>query len=297
MHWSSVGSILGDTVNEWVDDNAPRLGASLAFYTLLSLAPLLVVVVAIAAFVYGREAAQGQLFWQIRGLIGKQGAGTVQELIQSAYKPGAGIVATIIGVLTLLFGASTVVLELQEALNAIWHVRKTAATSRFNGVKAMLKERFYAVGLILGAGVLLLISLLVNAVIAAVGRFIPWRLPSSEFMLHAGELLISMIVVTFMFAAIYKYVPSVRLEWRDVIIGAAVTALLFIIGKQLIAIYLGKVSVSSTYGAAGSLVAVLIWVYYSAQVFFMGAEFTKIYARRHGSHQQGVVLEEQPARS
>lgn len=287
--------VLKQTASAWSDDKAPRLGASLAFYTLLSMAPLLVVVVAVAAFVYGKEAAQGQLIWQIRDLVGQQGAAAIQELIQSAYKPGAGTLATILGILTLLFGATTVVIELQDALNTIWHVPVPDTGSGIHSALVMLKQRFYSFGLILGVGFLLLVSLVLNAAIAVAGKFMSSILPTSELLLHVGTFVISFLVVTFLFAAIYKLMPDVRLKWSDVIVGAAFTSLLFTIGKQLIGIYLGKASFGSTYGAAGSLVIVLVWVYYSAQLFFMGAEFTKIYTKRYGS-QLAATLEMCPPR-
>lgn len=277
------GALLQETVNAWIDDKAPRLGASLAFYTLLSIAPLLIVVVAVAALVYGHKAAQGQLVWQIQGLVGAEGAKTIQDLIQSAYKPGSGIVATILGVLTLIFGASTVVVELRDALNTIWRVPVPEGSSGLQSILRFMKERFYSFGLILGVGFLLMVSLILNAGIAAVGSYFGSILPASEAFLHASEFVISFVVVTFLFAAIYKFLPDVDLKWTDVIVGASFTSLLFSIGKQLIAIYLGKTGFGSTYGAAGSLVIVLMWVYYSAQLFFLGAEFTKVYTEKMGS--------------
>ena len=279
--------------NPWIDDRAPRLGASLAFYTLLSLAPLLIVVVAVAAVLYGQKAAQGQLVWEIQGLVGADGAKTIQGLIQSAYKPESGIVATILGILTLIFGASTVVVELRDALNTIWRVPSPAASSGFQSILRFMKERFYSFGLILGVGFLLMVSLILNAGIAAVGSYFGSMLPTSEALLHITVFLISFLVVTFLFAAIYKFLPDVDLKWSDVIVGASFTSLLFTIGKQLIGIYLGKASFGSTYGAAGSLVVVLMWVYYSAQLFFLGAEFTKVYTEKFGS-QFAAKLQDSP---
>jgi membrane protein len=256
------------------------------------MAPLLVVVIAVAALVYGKDAATGQLMWQIRGFVGTQGASAVQELIQSSYKPVAGTIATIISVATLLFAGSTVVIELQDALNTIWHVPHTACDSRMKGIVIMLKERLHAVLLIGGAGLVLLVSLFINTGITAIGEFVGSRLATPTILLQLEEFLVSILVVTCLFAAIYKVMPDVRLEWGDVMIGAGFTAVLFSIGKVIIALYLGKVGVSSTYGAAGSLVALLVWVYYSAQIFFMGAEFTRVYARRRGSHQLRAVTNE-----
>ena len=276
--------IFKETVSEWVNDRAPRLGASLAFYTLLSLAPLLVVVVAVAGLVYGQEAARGQLVWQIQGLVGPDGAQAIQGLVKGAYKPGTGVIATVLGVVTLAFGASSVVVELGDALNTIWHVPLDPGNNGLSSIFRLVKERFYSFAMILGVGFLLLVSLVLNAWIAAMGRFVASALPTPESLLHMAAFLISFLVTTFMFAAIYKILPDVRLQWSDVAIGASVTSLLFTIGKQLIGLYLGKTSFGSTYGAAGSLVVVLVWVYYSAQLFFLGAEFTKVHTKSFGSH-------------
>jgi membrane protein len=279
---AEIGALLKETGKAWIDDNAPRLGASLAFYTLLSLAPILIVVVAIAALAFGQKAAQGQLIWEIRDLVGTEGARAIQDLIQSAYKPATGTMATVLGVLTLVLGASAVVVDLRDALNTIWHV----PAAPFSGLRSFLrlaKERFYLFGLTLGVGFLLLVSLALNAAIAALGSLFGLLLPVSESVLHLAVFLISFLVITFLFAAIYKCLPDVRLKWSDVIVGACFTSLLFTIGKQIIGIYLGKASFGSTYGAAGSLVIVLVWVYYSSQLFFFGAEFTKIYTETFGS--------------
>jgi membrane protein len=280
---SKIGALLKETGKTWIDDNAPRLGASLAFYTLLSLAPILIVVVAIAALAFGQKAAQGQLIWEIQDLVGAEGARAIQDLIQSAYKPATGTMATVLGVLTLVLGASAVMVDLRDALNTIWHV-PAAPFSSLRSFLRLVKERFYLFGLILGVGFLLLVSLAVNAAIAALGSLFGLLLPASVSVLHLAVFLISFLVITFLFAAIYKFLPDVQLKWSDVIVGACFTSLLFTIGKQLIGIYLGKTSFGSTYGAAGSLVIVLVWVYYSSQLFFFGAEFTKIYTETFGSH-------------
>jgi membrane protein len=272
-----------ETVSEWVNDKAPRLGASLAFYTLLSLAPLLVVIVAVAALVYGQEAARGQLVWQIQGLVGPDGARAIQGLVQGAYKPGTGVIATLLGFLTLAFGASSVVVELSDALNTIWHVPPDRGNTGLSSIFRLVKDRFYSFAMILGVGFLLLVSLVLNAWIAAMGKFFASALPTPESLLHVSTFLISFLVSAFLFAAIFKMLPDVRLQWSDVAVGASVTSLLFTTGKQLIGLYLGKTSFGSTYGAAGSLVIVLLWVYYSAQLFFLGAEFTKVYTKTFGS--------------
>jgi len=283
LHIRELLQLLTEAVGEWIDDKAPRLGASLAFYTLLSMAPLLIVIIAVAAIVYGREAALGQLVWQIQDLVGPDGAKAIQGMIQSAYQPGTGAVATLLGLLTLAFGASTVVVELRDALNTIWRVTPDPQNTRFGSIFRFAKDRFYSFGLILSVGFLLLVSLVLNAWIAAMGSFFSASLPIPEAVLQIATFLFSFFVTTFLFAAIYKLLPDVHLEWSDVAVGASVTSLLFTIGKQLIGLYLGKASFSSTYGAAGSLVIVLVWVYYSAMLFFLGAEFTKVYTKTFGS--------------
>jgi membrane protein len=282
-------ALLKETVIEWSNDNVPRLGASLAFYTLLSMAPLLVVVVAIAAIAYGKQAAEGQLFWQIRGLVGSQGARTIQGLLEGAYKPGTGALATVLGLLTLAVGATSVVVELRGALNTIWHVPAGPDSTGLSSVLRLVRERFYSFALVLGVGFLLLVSLVLNACLAAMGKFFGGFLPAPEGLLQAATSLISFMVVTGLFAAIYKLMPDVRLKWSDVTVGASVTALLFTAGKHLIGLYLGKASFGSTYGAAGSLVVVLVWVYYSSQLFFLGAEFTKVYTKKFGSHLRATL--------
>jgi membrane protein len=275
--------LLKETFSEWNNDNAQRLGASLAFYTLLSLAPLVVVIIAVGAAVFGQQAAEGQLAWEIRDLVGPAGAQAIQEVIRGAYKPQAGLVATILSLLTLLFGATSVAVELHDALNTIWHV--PAKAGKFSDrVVDLIKERLLSLLLVLGAGFILVVSLIWSTWIAAMGRYFGSVLSAPEPVLQLATFLVSFIAITLVFAAIYKFVPDVPLTWGDVIVGASFSALVFLIGKQLLALYLGKVGLASAYGAAGSLVTVLVWVYYSAQLFFLGAEFTKIYAKRYGSH-------------
>lgn len=297
-HLSSkeVLGLLKEMVSEWSNDKAPRLGASVAFYTLLSLAPLVIVIVAIAALGYGRAAAEGQLFWQAEGLIGPEAAKVVQGIVRSAYKPGSGMVATLFGLLTLAIGASSVVVELTDALNTIWNVPSPPGAIGLASILRLARQRFYSFAMVLGVGFLLLVSLVLNAWLAAMGRYFGTLLPVSEPVLQLGTFVVSFIVVTALFAAIYKLLPAVRLEWSDVIVGASVTSLLFAIGKQVVGLYLGKTGLGSAYGAAGSLVVLLLWVYYSAQLFFLGAEFTKVYTRNFGSGlRRRLENREQPA--
>jgi membrane protein len=275
----SIWELIKQTASSWSEINAPRLGAALAYYTLLSTAPLLVVCIGIAGLIFGPKAAQDQIAYQLQNVIGAQSSVALQSLLQNADKPAAGIGAASIGFITLLFGASGVFGELRDSLNAVWGARSTSGA----GLMGMIKYRFFSFAMVLGIGFLLLVSLVLSAAIAAAGKFFQSHLPVPEGMLHLGSSLITFITVTILFALLYKVVPDVRIEWRDVIIGAAVTSLLFSIGKFLIGLYLGKASVGSAYGAAGSLVVFIVWVYYSAQIFFMGAEFTHVFAQRHGS--------------
>jgi len=272
--------------NEWLEDQAQRLGASLAFYTLLSLAPLLVISVAIAGLAFGREAANGQLAWQIQNLVGLDQAKGLQAIVQSAQRPVVGLLATTLSLATLAFSASSAAADLQDALNTIWRVPSPSSQGLFANLIRFARNRLSPLLMVLGGGVLLLASVAFSTWIAALGKFFhSFRIP--ETALHTAVFFLSFVVITIIFAAIYKILPEVRLAWTDVIVGASVSSLLFTAGKQLIALYLGKVGVGSAYGAAGSLVVVLIWVYYSAQLFFLGAEFTKIYARTRGSHCRG----------
>jgi membrane protein len=273
-----------ETFSEWSNDNVPRLGAALAYYSLFSLAPLLIVVIAVAGLAFGREAAEGQIVWQIRDLVGKEGAEAIQKMIQSAWAPAKGIFATAIGIITLIFGASLVVSELRNSLNLIWKAPQPKdAAGIFRDLLRLLRHRFLSFAMVLGVGFLLLISLVINAVLAGVGKHLQSLIAMPEVTLQITTLAIWLVVTTGLFALIYKVLPDVRIAWSDVAIGALVTSTLFTIGKALIALYLGKSSVASTYGAAGSLVVVLLWIYYSAQIFFLGAEFTKVYANKYGS--------------
>lgn len=275
--------LIREAFSAWVDDKAPRLGAALAFYTALSLAPLLIVVLAVAGLAYGQKAVQGQLVWQIQDMVGHEGAKAIQALISAAHKPTSGIIATVLGLITLFFGASSAFVELTDALNTIW---RTPAPQR-SGVAslfAMIRARTTAFLMVLGVGLLLLLALFVSTWIAAAESFFSGVLPMPAAALEVINFFISFFVITFLFAVIYKILPDVRLKWSDVAIGAAITSLLFSIGKFLIGLYLGHTTIASSYGAAGSFLIVLLWVYYSAQIFFMGAEFTKVYTRRVGSH-------------
>ncbi|HYO83691.1 MAG TPA: YihY/virulence factor BrkB family protein [Bryobacteraceae bacterium] len=282
VRWPEVRSLLATTVNNWSEHNIPRLGASVAFYTLLSLAPLLVIIVAVASAAFGRRAAQGQLVWQIQDTIGREAAETVQELLNAAQAPGIGTLAAVLGSLALMYGATAVVAELRDALNTIWCVPKKPETG-IQSLLAIVRDRTFAFATVLGIGFLLLISLAVNAALTALsGRYERW-FGGFKYLLQSADLVISYVVIASLFTLLYKLLPDVHLQWSDVIPGALVTSALFSIGKVLIGIYLGTASIGSTYGAAGSLVVLLLWVYYSAQIFFLGAEFTQAWAQTFGS--------------
>ena len=267
-------AIFKDSCSNWNDIDAPRLGAALAYYTILSLAPLLVLVVGLGGLIFGRRAAEGQLVWQFQATIGTSGAQAVQAVLQSAHKPAASVFATIVGTLVLLFSASSVCAELRDSLNDVWGVRLQAA----GGLGAMLRYRFHAFAMVVGVGFLLFVSLVVSALLAAAGKFVNGMLPAPAVLLQLLDIVLSLVVITILFALIYKVVPDVPIAWRDVWVGAAVTSVMFTIGKLLIGLYLGKASVGSAYGAAGSLVALLVWVYYSAQIFLFGAGLTRRFA-------------------
>lgn len=275
----AVAILLKDTFWEWFDDNVQRHGAALAYYTIFSLAPLLIIAIAIAGLAFGQEAAQGQIMDQIKSLLGEDGAKAVQTMIENARQPAAGIVATIFGIIMLLFGATGAFAQLQESLNAIWGV----APKPGRGILGVVKDRFMSFAMVVGIGFLLLVSLLLSAALAALGKFFSHLLPVPEGVLHALTFLISFLVITLLFAMMYKVLPDVKIAWRDVWIGAAMTALLFTLGKFLIGLYLGKSGVASAYGAAGSLVLILLWVYYSSQILLFGAELTYAFANKYGS--------------
>jgi membrane protein len=227
--------------------------------------------------------AQGQLVLGLRDLAGPDVSPAIQILVTSPHKPVSGLIAAVFGAITLFFGASAVLTELRDALNAIWHVPVNRNSTHFANLLRVAKERVYSFAMILGLGMLLLVSLVLNTWLGAMERFFGWRMLASGYFLHLTAFLISFLVITFVFAAVYKLIPNVRLNWSEVAVGGVVTALLFIIGKQLITLYMGRTNLGSAYGAAGSLVIVLVWVYYSAQVFFFGAEFTKVYSETFGS--------------
>lgn len=278
MSWRTLVTIVKQTGSDWLDDDASRLAASLAFYTLLSLAPLVIIAVAVAGVVLGPEAARGQIADELSRVVGRDAARGLQAVVASAQSPASGTVGTIIGVITLFVGASGVFGELQYALNAMWEVRAKPG----RGILGEVKDRFFSFTMVLGVAFLLLVSLLLSTLLSAVGHSFAPLLPGGELVWQVCNFAFSVALITALFALIFKYVPDVEIAWRDVWAGAAVTAILFTIGKSLLGIYLGKASIGSSYGAAGSLVVLVVWVYYSAQILFLGAEFTQVQAKLRG---------------
>ena len=272
---------LREVLAEWQRDRALVLGAALAYYTLFALAPLLVLVIAVAGLALGRAAAQGEIVAQIEGLMGPDGAKMIEGMIVRASRPASGVVATLVSLGTMLLGASGVFGQLQAALDQIFGAE--ASARRGGGVRAAVRQRLAYVGMILGIGFLLLVSLVLSAALAAVHDLLAARLPVAARVLPPLNFGLSFVVVSGLFALVYKVLPAVELAWRDVWLGAACTAILFTTGKSLIGIYLGRAGATSVYGAAGSLVLVLLWIYYSAQILLLGAEFTEVYSRRWGS--------------
>lgn len=269
-----------ESARSWRDDFAPSMGAGIAYYTVFSIAPLIVIVIAIAGFFFGPDAASGYLYAQLAGLLGEPGAQAIRDMAERAGRSGEGVVATATGAVLLAIGATTVFAELQSDLDRIF---KAPASKRPEGLWGLLRSRVLSLGLVVSIGFVMLVSLVASAVLAAVGKWWSGVLGDFVWLFHALDAATSLGVITVLFALMYKILPRVRIDWRDVWIGAFVTALLFTLGKLVVGLYLGRSDVASSYGAAGSLVVLLVWVYYSAQIFLLGAEFTWVYAHRFGS--------------
>jgi membrane protein len=274
-----LGKVLKNALAGWWNDNVPRMGAALAYYTLFALAPILIVAIAVAGLAFGPEAVRGEIVGQIEGLVGLEGAQAVQAMLEGVAKPSSSIPATIIGVVTFFLGATGAFLELQSDLDAIWRVKPK---SRGNFLRDLVMQRLISFGLVLGFAFLLLTSLVVSAALAAAHTYMGSAFPGVAVLWEAVNVLVSLGVITLLFAMIYKVLPDVKLAWGDVWVGALVTAGLFTIGKFLIGLYLGTSSFASTYGAAGSVIVILIWVYYSSQIILLGAEFTRAYVEHLG---------------
>lgn len=282
LQWRSMRTwwtLLKEAFEKWSADKAPRLGAALSYYTVFSLVPLLVLTISIAGLVFGTEAAQQAIMTQIESLVGPQSAAAIKQMLEIAQRPSSGALASAIAVVTLLLGASGVFAQLQDALNTVWGVEPKAG----RGLWGTIKDRLFSLMAVLGTGFLLLVSLVLSAALAAFGKMFQGRLPGHEGLLHLADLAISFGVITLLFAMMFKLLPDAKIAWRDVWIGAGLTSVLFTVGKFAIGMYLGKADVGSAYGAAGSLVILLVWVYYSSQILLYGAEFTSVYANRYGS--------------
>ena len=282
----ALAALLRRAGEAWIADNAPRLGAALAFYTLFSLAPVLIVTVSLAGVVFGDKAAQGEIVRQFQGLIGTQGAIAIETIIQSTNRPALGVFATTFGVLAIFIGASGAFNELQDALDMIWKVDNR--TKSFWTVT--IKQRLLSLGLVLATGFLLLTSLVVTAFLSATEKYISNLLPKSLVLLESINLVFSFCIITLLFALIFKFIPDTAILFRDVWMGAAVTSILFTVGKVIIGFYLGHSTLTSAYGAAASLVIFLIWIYYSAQILLFGAELTHVYALKYGSRREANIL-------
>lgn len=274
-----IAGLVKEALRGWSDDEAASMGAALAFYTLFSMAPLLLLVISIAGLVIGTDTARGLIFDQLNELLGEKGAGAVEAILAAADNKEKGLMAAAASLATLIIGATSVFAELRRDLDRIWKFEK----ARVRGLWRIIGARLWSFGLVLTIGFLLMVSLALSAGVTAFGSLLASYVPGANYLLRALEFLVSFVVITGLFAMIYKMLPSVRLEWNDVWVGAATTSLLFWVGKYLIGLYLAKSAVASPFGAAGTLVVVIVWVYYSAQIFFLGAEFTRAYAVRRGS--------------
>lgn len=279
MNFRAIWTLVPETFQQWSEDKASKLAAALAYYTIFSLAPLLIIVIAIAGSAFGEEAARGEIVGQIQNLVGTEGAEFLEIAIQNASRPQVGTIASMISVVVLLIGATGVFAELQDSLNTIWDVKPRPG----RGVFTIIRQRFLSFAMILGIGFLLLVSLVISAGLTALITYFSNALPGIDAIWQYLNFLLSFAITTFIFALIFKVLPDVKITWNDVLIGAVITSVLFVIGKFLLGEYIGRSALGSAYGAAGSLVVIIAWVYYAAQILFLGAEFTQVYARRYGT--------------
>jgi membrane protein len=286
-----LAALLREAAANWVADHAQSMGAALAFYTIFSIAPLLLIVIAVAGMVFGEEAARGEIVVQLQGLLGTAGARAVQGLLESVRRPADNVPAAVFGVLLLFVAATSVFAELQDALDRIW---RAPQRTPHGGLWRLVRARLLSFGMILGIGFLLIVSLAFSAAMRALSRW--WDPDSSSWATFSGasELALSLLLLTAVFAMIYKTMPRARIAWRDVWVGAAVTSVLFVAGKWLIGLYIGRSGITSAFGAAASLIVVLLWVYYSAQIFLFGAEFTWVWSHRFGSRKERPLATASP---
>ncbi len=279
MNLKKIWKLLKQAVKEWQQDKVPILAAALAYYMVFSVAPIVIIVIAVLGFIVGESVARQEVIEQMEGLIGADAANSVRVVIQNQFKPSSNIIATVIATLTVIFGATTVVVQLKQALNMIWDV----AVKPGQGVKGFVKTRILSILMVMGIGLILLLSLILSAVLAGVDRLLEQYLSVPSIVWSLADNLISVILMTLLFGQVYRVLPDVEIAWKDVVVGSVITAVLFTLGKAGISLYLGNSSVGSAYGAAGSLVIFLMWVFYSAQIFLFGAELTKVWARTYGS--------------
>ncbi|MES1172165.1 MAG: YihY/virulence factor BrkB family protein [Bacteroidota bacterium] len=272
--------LLKTTFSGWSDDKAPRLGAALSYYTAFSLAPVLIVVISVAGLAFGQDAAQGRIVEQLQGVFGREAAEVIQTMLAKANEPRSGVIGVVVGFVTLLVGATGVVIELQDALNTVWKVIPKPG----RGIKGLIKDRILSFALILGFGFLLLVSLVASAGLEAMGGVVSRFIPGWVILGYILNYAVSLLAITSLIAMIFKFLPDARVAWRDVWIGAFATSVLFHVGKYLIGLYVGRAGVGSPFGAAGALAVLLVWIYYTAQIILLGAEFTKAYANRLGGH-------------
>jgi membrane protein len=276
----AIGQLVKQSYANWTEDKGSRMGAALSYYAVFSLAPMLLIAIAIAGLVFGEKAAQGAILREIQGIAGAQAGRAIQAMVEAARKPNAGVLASVLSGITLLMGAAGVFGEIQDALDTMWRTPRP----KTSGVKQFVKSRFLSWVTVLGTGFLLLVSMVLSAALTAAQSYMEGMLPMSGVIMHVLELAVSLGIITLLFGMIFKVLPQASVAWSDVWIGAAATAIMFTVGKFLIGLYIGKSVSMSVYGAAGSLVLVIAWVYYSAQILYFGAEFTKAYANQFGSH-------------
>jgi membrane protein len=271
--------LLKETASEWSKHNASTFGAALAYYSVFSIGPILLIAMAIAGLMFDQQTVQGGVHEQLRAILGPHAAIAIDGLLQSVSRPGSGLIATAVSVVTLLFAATAIFVQLKDALNTMWEVEPP----KVGGIWGFVRTYIIAIVAVLSIGVVVLLTLVTTTVVAAVSKYVTQFLPLPEWMLQLANFVVAFGIMTLVFAVMYKWLPDTHIAWSDVWIGAAVTALLFDIGKALVGLYLGKLAIESSYGAAGSIVALMLWMYYSAQIVFFGAEFTQVYARHHGS--------------
>jgi membrane protein len=279
MNPKAILTLFRDAFKDWNEDKAARLGAALSYYTIFSIGPLLLIAISVAGLVFGQEAAQGQIINTIGGVVGPDAAKVIQDTIENTNKGSSNIIFTIIGIVTLLLGASGVFGQLKDALNTVWEVQPKPGA----GLLAMLRQRFLTFTMVLGTGFLLMVSLVISAGLAALGQFLNSILPGGDIVGQVVNFIISLGIIALIFALLFKYLPDVKIAWKDVWLGAVVTAILFVAGQFALGYYLGSGSVGSAFGAAGALVIVLVWIYYSSQILFFGAEFTQVYTNKYGT--------------